>query len=468
MNSNRPPIIVVLGHVDHGKTSLLDYVRKTSIVKKEKGGITQGIGASVVTLPNGKTLTFIDTPGHAAFSSMRSRGAKVADIAILIVGGDDGVKPQTKEALEHILAEGMPFVVAVTKIDLRTASFEAAQAQLEELGVLFEGRGGDVPILGISSVTGEGIPELLDLLDLIAEVREISGSPDTALEAVVIETSKDNRGLGASIIVRDGTIRVGDDIETDTTKARVRALFNSFNESVKEIGPGLPSLVLGFEELPIVGSRVWKILDGKPEIVKRTENALVGGSSENAKIRLVIKAANAGALEAILAGISKEVFVLGSGVGDVTESDVFLAKTGKAMIMTFESRAGGPIERLAKTEYVRIEQFGIIYELFDRIDALVKGETYEILGRGEIQAVFPFNNQKVAGTKVNLGRLKKGDSIVVLRGEKEVGEAKIISLRREKSDLLEAKQGEECGILLGPSLDFVAGDVIISRHKFVS
>lgn len=225
-STKRPPIVTVLGHVDHGKTSLLDFIRKTSVTKKEAGGITQSIGASVVQTKDGSTITFIDTPGHAAFSNMRSRGAKVADIAILVVAGNDGVMPQTKEALEMILASNIPFVVAATKSDLPGFSLEKVRGDLESQGVLFEGRGGDVPLISVSTVKGDGVDELLETIGLIAEVQGVAGDPNALLEAVIVETTKDQRGPAASLVVRNGTLKVGDEIVTENANAKVRGLFD--------------------------------------------------------------------------------------------------------------------------------------------------------------------------------------------------------------------------------------------------
>jgi translation initiation factor IF-2 len=462
----RPPIIVVLGHVDHGKTSLLDYIRKSSIAKREKGGITQGIGASVIHTKEGKDLTFIDTPGHAAFSKMRSRGAKVADIAILIVAGDDGVKPQTKEALERILAEGMPYIVAVTKIDLPTSSLESIQSQLEQLGVLFEGRGGDTPCVGVSSMTGVGVDELLEVINLVSEMKNISGDPKSPLEAVVIETTKDKRGLSSSIVIRNGTISVGDDIVSDTVKGRVKALYSDAGVQIKQAFPGYPVSVLGFESLPSVGSQVWNVVHGAPiGLATVTDNKRLSVVDTEGMITLVIKAQNQGALEAIIASLPTDTFVLSSGVGDINESDVFIAKSGKAKIFAFESKIPSTVVTLAKTEAVVIEQFGIIYELIDRVEELINGGKDEILGKAEVLAKFPFDARQVAGCKVMSGKITKGDKVIMMRKEKPLGEVKVISVRRGKSDIPEAKQGEECGIIFVPQLDFTIGDVVLSIRR---
>ena len=271
----RPPIVTVLGHVDHGKTTLLDAIRKTSVVKKEAGGITQSIGASVVTtkagLPAqvGKKITFIDTPGHAAFSSMRSRGAKVADIAILVVAANDGVKPQTREALKHILEAKIAYIVAITKIDLASAKIESARSGLEKIGVSFEGSGGQVPLVLVSGKTSQGVEELLEMINLVAEVNEVKGDSEGALEAVVIEVSKDRKGPLASVVVRNGTLKVTSEIAAGGETGKGRGIFDDRGKTVKQVLPGYPGQILGFSQLPPVGAKVTAL--GDKEVVEKKE-----------------------------------------------------------------------------------------------------------------------------------------------------------------------------------------------------
>lgn len=465
----RPPIVTVLGHVDHGKTTLLDYISKTNVAQKEVGGITQRIGASVIETKEGKKITFIDTPGHAVFANMRSRGAKVADIAILVVAADDGVKPQSKEALGFIMTANIPYVVAATKVDLPTADAEMVQDQLMKEGVLFEGKGGEVPFVSVSGKTGKGVDELLDVVSLVSEIHEVRGDAEASLEAVVIETGKDKRGPYASLIVRNGTLRLGDTIVTETTTARVRGLFDYLSRSIQEVGPGQPVQILGFSELPTVGSRVWE--KGEGALVEATSvRRLVNVDSEK-KVFLVVKAGSAGSLEAILDNLPPEVGVIASGVGDVTESDVFAAKAASLSssnavnVFCFESKVPSNVIKLAETEGVKIESFKIIYELFERASELVKKGEGEVFGKAEILASFTFDNKKVAGCKVLIGKITKTDKLKLLREGKNVGELKIASMRRGKVDILEAKQGEELGIIFTPQLDFAKGDVLISVEK---
>lgn len=461
--TKRPPIVTVLGHVDHGKTSLLDFIRKTSVTKKEAGGITQSIGASVVKAKDGSTITFIDTPGHAAFQGMRSRGAKVADIAILIVAGNDGVMPQTKEALEAIRTADIPYIVAATKKDLQTFSLDTVRGQLEGLGVLFEGRGGDIPLIAVSSVNGEGVDELLETIALLAQVRGVVGDEEGDLEAVIIETTKDQRGAAASLVVRNGSLKVGDEIATDTTTAKVRGLFDWSGIQVKQINPGEPGYVIGFEEVPSVGSRVWHNKEGKQALIEVAQRVLLPEELE-AKHTAIIKAKNTGALEAILAQVPPEIFIVSHGVGDITENDIFVAKAAKAVIYAFEVKARGGVTKLASNEGVKIEEFTIVYELFQKLEELAQKGKIETIGKAQIIASFPFENKQVAGCRILTGTFGKVGTFVLTRNEKELGNVKILSFRKGKQEVPEVRQGEECGVLFVPQLDFKIGDVILSTR----
>lgn len=471
---DRPPVVVILGHVDHGKTSLLDYLRKTSIVNREKGGITQNIGASVVTLKDGGKITFIDTPGHAAFSNMRSRGAKVADVAILVVAGDDGVKAQTKEALEIIRSEGLPFVVAVTKVDLKTSSLSLVRSQLEAEGVFFEGRGGDVPLVGVSNITGEGIDELLDVVNLIAQIKGLSKGNLKDFKAVVIETFKDKAGPKASVIVREGTLCVGQDIFLDGVSVRVKAIFDDCNRQIENVSAGYPACILGFSSLPSVGSIISsrksnQIFISEESVQSDTHRLSKRFFSEisdmNDKLFVVIKAHNEGTRESIIRSLPKDILVVYSGVGDVTESDILTAKSSNARVFAFEVKVPISISLLAKAEGVKIESFDIIYKLLERIDELIKLNNVNEFGRANILAIFPFDKKKVCGVKVVSGRIAKSDKLILMSQNKKKGELKILSIKRGKSDINEVKQGEECGILCVPQLDFEVGDVLVSLGK---
>jgi translation initiation factor IF-2 len=456
----RAPIVTILGHVDHGKTTLLDTIRKTSVAAKEAGGITQNIGASQVVTKDGKHITFIDTPGHAAFSKMRSRGAKVADIVILVVAADDGVAPQTKEAISHIKEANIPFIVAVTKVDLATANVEATLGQLEKEGIYFEKRGGDTPWVGVSAKTKIGLDELLATISLLAEVNEIKADPNGELEAVVIETTKDRRGPVANVVIRNGTLKVGDTVYTESGSAKIRSLISDKGQ-VKEVLPGEPAQILGFEILPEVGSKIASF-----EFEKKDEkkNGIIEVGEH--QIGILIKAQNAGSLEAVLANIPPEVVVVSSGVGDIYESDVLSAKSnGAVRIFAFDSKVASQVKKLAEAEGIEIQSFKIIYELLQTLEEIIKKGKTVINGKAEVVASFPFNNKKIAGCKLLSGVIGKGDKLILMRGEKELGKVRIISLRKQKTEMTQAKQGEEFGILFEPQLDFAVGDVLVSVAK---
>ncbi|KKR39705.1 hypothetical protein A2210_01130 [Candidatus Woesebacteria bacterium RIFOXYA1_FULL_40_18] len=464
----RPPIIAVLGHVDHGKTTLLDAIRKTSVAAREAGGITQSIGASKITFTSeaGKddSIVFIDTPGHAAFSKMRSQGAKVADIAVLVVDASDGVKPQTLEALDAIRQAQIPFIVAATKMDLPSASLETVQGQLEKEGVTFEGRGGDVPVVAVSAKKGTGLNELLGTIILVSEVKGVEGNPEANLEAVVIETSKDKRGPLTSVIVRDGTLKVGEEVFCGGKSTKVRGLFDGNLKPVKVVLPSEPAQILGFEDPPEVGNIIKSVAEAVP--FQKQETIQSHPFESEGQISIIVKTKNAGALTAILANLPKEIVVIDSGVGDIYESDVLRAKASNVKyIFAFESKAGSDVLKLAASEGVKIEIFKVIYELFDKLNEFIKGGQVEILGKAEIVASFPFNRKKIAGCKMKEGKIGKTDELILMRQDKEIGRLRISSLKRKKQEITEAKSGEEFGVLFEPQLDFVVGDMLVSVRK---
>ena len=453
MNTKRQPIVTVLGHVDHGKTSLLDALRQTSVAGGEAGGITQSIGASVVG-----GVTFIDTPGHAIFSGMRKRGSKIADIALLIVDGSDGVKPQTREAIVYIQEAAIPFIVVITKTDLPSASIEVVLPELEKEGILFEGRGGQTPYIGVSAKKNENLTELVDLINLFSEVNEISGDSEANLEAFVIETNKEKAGNMVSAVLRNGKLKTGDCIYFEGFECRVKGLFDTFNKPVKEVLPGEPVKILGFGSLPEVGSMISNKKETDVFLDKKITRTVTG----KGKIPIYIKANSAGSLEALLSSIPQEFVVIESGVGDVTESDVLNAKANQASIFIFESRIPGSVKKLAEMDKVRIERFDIIYELLQRLDEIVKSGLIEILGKAEIVTSFPFNGKRVAGSKVLMGRIEKTSDLRLMREDVELGKIKALSIKKQKTEVSSVSQGEEFGIFFTPQLDFMAGDAIIA------
>lgn len=458
--SVRPPIVSVLGHVDHGKTTLLDFIRSTHVQKKEAGGITQGIGASVAEVKSGQRITFIDTPGHSAFSAMRSRGVNACDIAILVIAANDGIKPQTKEALDFIRDAKVPFIVAITKSDLPSIDISMVKNQLLKEGVMIEEAGGDVPVLEVSGKTGKGVPELLDMILLVSELNNILGDATDPLSAVVIETNKDNRGLLVSAVVKSGSIEVGSEVASNGITSKVRGLFDSYGKSVKKVLPGEPVQIIGFTSLPRVGSLI-SVSQIGDNLEKEAEKTNVSKIKEG-QLGVFIKAGTAGKLEAILANIPKEVVVVYSGVGEINENDVFLAKSGGIKIFTFELKTPPNVVRLASTESVNVENFDIIYKLFEKLEKLLKGEEIDVSGKAIIQAIFPFNNKKIAGSKMILGTIKKTDKLVVMRGNKEIGKTKLQSLKKEKRDVTEVSVGEEFGALFDPYVPFEPGDELLS------
>ena len=458
----RSPIVVVLGHVDHGKTTLLDAIRKTSVASREAGGITQSIGASVIETKAGGKITFIDTPGHAAFGKMRGRGAKVADIAILVVAQDDGVQPQTKEALQIIRDAKIPFVVAGTKADVTGVNAEALKGQLEKEQVLFEGRGGDTPFISVSAKTGTGVSDLIETIIVVAEVSELKADPKGELEAVVIESGKEKMGPVASVVIRNGSIKVGETIFAEECEAKVRALFDDKGKSVKEVMPGFPAKVFGFTQIPPVGASVTRGAHTAVKEAPKPKGIFDLRRLKNDEIPLILKASNTGALEAIIVSLPPKIVVVDSGVGDVTSSDVINAKTGNAYIFAFESKIPNDVAKLAEAEKVKVERFEIIYELLQRLEEILKKGRVEIVGHAQILASFPFNDKRVAGCKVLDGRISKGDSLILTRGAKEIGKGKAVSLKKQKLEVASVGQSEEFGVITEPQLDFTVGDVLVS------
>ncbi|MBI4999782.1 translation initiation factor IF-2 [Candidatus Gottesmanbacteria bacterium] len=471
--SLRPPIVVVLGHVDHGKTTLLDYIRKTNVAAREPGEITQHIGAYQVNVKtqnsNVKTITFIDTPGHEAFAKMRSRGARVADLAVLVVAANDGVMPQTQEAIRHIKQAKIPMIVAINKIDLPGINLEKIKKQLVKEGVALEGYGGEVVVVPISAKTGEGIKDLLEMIILVSEMEKLEGDPQGPLQAIVIESKLDpRRGPVASLLIKNGTFHQGDEVVVEQTKGKVRAMIDERGERLKEAGPGTPVEILGLETVPQVGAVLTK------EGVKKEEEEMVVKPSiekrvEEAGLKIILKTDVLGTLEAIAVSLEKKkIEIISSGTGDITEGDVFLAKTTGAIIIGFNIKISPSVAKLAETEKVKIKTYQIIYELLEEItevvEALLVPPKEEFLGKAEIIAEFAVKKGKIAGCKVVQGRLAVGDKIKILRGEEQIGQARIKFLKQQKEAIDKAELGEECGVLFEPLLDFAIGDIVISHR----
>ncbi len=485
MQNLRPPIVTILGHVDHGKTTLLDFIRKSSVAAKEHGGITQHIGAYQIT-HNSKLITFIDTPGHAAFEKMRSRGANVADIVVLVVSIDDGIMPQTEEAIKHIKGAKIPMVVVVNKIDLpginTKVQLEKIKKQLSDREILAEEYGGDVPIVPLSAKTGEGVDKLLEVILLVAELNEIKGDPSLPPSGVVIEASLDKfKGAIATLLIRDGTLKKGDQIIVGGIKGKVRGMFDFSGKAVDQAGPSVPVEVLGWEAIPAVGA----ILGEEVQQLKKTEEvqSLVDKLKQGdlKTLKVIVKADKQGSLEAIQislekfnpapdgAGQVRKVvdFIL-MGTGDIGEENVKLAATVGAIIIGFNVKIASNAQKLAENEHVLIRSYNIIYELLDDVEEVVNtflevGQLEEILGKANIIAEFPYGkNEKIAGCRMVEGIIAKGQRIRVTREGKLIGETKFKSLRKVKEEVNKVEKGNDCGMLFDPALDFQIGDIVES------
>ncbi len=490
--ASRAPVVTVMGHVDHGKTSLLDHIRRTRVAAGEAGGITQHVGAYHVETPRG-VITFLDTPGHAAFTAMRARGARATDIVILVVAADDGVKPQTIEAIQHARAAGVPMVVAVNKIDKPEADPERVRSELSAQDVISEAWGGDTIFVNVSAQTGEGIDELLDALLLQAEVLELRARADGQAEGVVIEATLDKgRGPVATVLVQAGTLRKGDIVVTGSEYGRVRALFDESGESIPEAGPSMPVVVLGLSGTPNAGdemlattderkakelaqyrqskSRDVRLANQRPAKLEDVFSQIQDG--EMKAVNLLVKTDVQGSFEALRDALEKlsndevQVKIIGGGVGGITESDVNLAAASSAILIGFNVRADGAARRLVTEQDVDMRYFSVIYEAIDQVKASISGmlspEIQErIIGLAEVKEVF--RSPKfgyVAGSIVVDGVVRRREPIRVLRDNVVIYEGELESLRRFKDDVEEVRMGTECGIAVRNYNDVRVGDQI--------
>ncbi|MCH7541286.1 translation initiation factor IF-2 [Patescibacteria group bacterium] len=472
----RPPVVAILGHVDHGKTSLLDNIRKSHVVEKEQGGITQHIGAYQIEYKRRK-ITFIDTPGHEAFSAMRARGGQVSDLAVLVVAVDDGVMPQTRESIAHIKAAGIPFIVAVSKIDLPGTNMEKVKRQLSEAGVLVEGYGGDVVVAPVSAKTGEGVEDLLEMINLIIDMQELKDTKNEPFGGVIIEARLDKfKGSVATVLVKKGVLSTGSLISTTSVRGKVKALIDHSGKNQTTAYPSTPIEVLGFESVPKVGELVKGTLEATIESDKRPQEIdfrrKIKKPFEN-EISLIVKADVAGSLEAITNSLEslntqdQKVKIYFSGTGDIIESDVLLASATSSLIIGFNVSITKASERLAAEEKVLIRRYSLIYELLDELKegltALSKSkEKEEILGEASILRTFKIGDQVVVGCKVIKGRINKNDTVIVQRDEKELTRSRIISMKHRQSDINEAREGEEFGLVLEKKANFAKGDIILA------
>ena len=489
----RAPIVTVMGHVDHGKTSLLDAIRSSAVAAGERGGITQHIGASEVTTKDGKRLVFLDTPGHEAFTSMRARGARVTDIAVIVVAADDGVMPQTLEAISHAKAAKVPLVIAMNKIDKPDANTDRVKNELAEAGVVIEDYGGDTPLVPVSAKTRVGIPELLEIILLVADLQELKANPKRDAVGTVIEARLDKgRGPVATIIVQTGTLRVGDSVVAGNTFGKIKALENSAGKRIPKAGPATAAVILGLTDVPEAGDVLRVVKDvmtarNLVEARKIAAAAEAGAGSGRAtledlykqiqagqakELRIILKADVSGSLGAITHALQQlssdevKINVLLEAAGDITDNDIMLATASDAIVVGFNTGITETARRAAEAEGVDVRLYDIIYKLTDDIDAALKGmlepEIVEVIeGRAEVRQIFKVGKSTViAGCFVVDGRIVRNGQARVYRGGRLVATDKLDSLRRFRDDVREVGQNFECGIGLAGFNDLVEGDII--------
>lgn len=493
---NRPPVVTVMGHVDHGKTSLLDAIRKTNVVSGEAGGITQSIGAYTVSYNNQK-ITFIDTPGHAAFTAMRARGAQLTDVAILVVAADDGVMPQTVEAINHIKAANVPMIVAINKMDKLEANPDRVKQELANQNVLCEEWGGDTICVPIAAKKGEGIDKLLEMITLVAEMQDLKANPNRDAVGAVIEAKLDKgKGPVASILVQNGTLKVGDTVVSGTAVGRIRAMLDENGKNVQKATPSMPVSILGLDEVPSAGDKLMVIdektsklliAERKNKIKQEKVNATSAVSLEefmnkakegNLKnLNVIIKADVQGSAEALKQSISKikneevKISCVHVGVGAINESDIVLAKASKAIVIGFNIRPEAKAKTIAEHEKIEIKLYSVIYECIEDLEATINGmmaPKYKevITGHAEVRKVFNLSSQgKIAGSYVTDGRIGRNNYARVLRNGEVMLDSQIIGLKIQKDEVKEVNKTFECGIKLADDFDIKELDVIESYIK---
>ncbi|HHY39654.1 MAG TPA: translation initiation factor IF-2 [Syntrophaceticus sp.] len=488
----RPPVITVMGHVDHGKTSLLDFIRHTNVIATEAGGITQRIGAYQVET-KGKKITFLDTPGHEAFTTMRARGAQVTDIAVLVVAADDGVMPQTVEAINHAKAANVPIVVAINKIDKPDANPDHVKQQLAEHGLVPEEWGGNTICVPVSAKKGTGIDQLLEMLLLVAEMEEFKANPFCPARGTVIEAELDKgRGPVATVLIQKGTLSIGDHILVGTTFGKVRAMYDFKGRRIKKALPGTPVAILGLSEVPAAGDLLYAVADEKtarqiaekrldkkrqmdnivPERVSLDDlfNQIKEGKVK--ELNLVVKADVQGSVEALIQALSKlnnrevRINIIHSGVGAITETDVMLASASNALIIGFNVRPDTNAKKAAETQNIEMRLYRVIYEALDDIKAALEGMLEPVykevsIGRAEVREIFHIPKVgTVAGCNVLEGKVVRNGNVRLIREGVVVYEGKIDSLKRFKNDAREVAQGHDCGIGLDKFQDIKIGDIL--------
>jgi len=487
----RPPVVTILGHVDHGKTSLLDSIKNSKVADKEVGGITQHIGAYQVE-SNGNPITFLDTPGHAAFTAIRARGARVTDIAVLVVAADDGIMPQTLEAINHAKAAEVPIIVAINKMDLPGADPEKIKRQLSEQELLVEDWGGDVISVDVSAKTGAGIDNLLENLLLVAEIGELRANPNKLAYGVVVEAKLDRkRGPSTTVLIQDGTLSVGDFIVAGASYGRVKAIFDDLGKPLQSVLPGCPAEVLGFGSVPEAGDQLVVTTNEREGRSKAEENSKSRNpqsgqnraltleevvnqtdTDEIKELNLVVKADVQGSVEAVRGALEKlvdedvKVRILHTGSGAVTESDILLASASEAIVISFSIGSEPSAERLADRMGVEIRHYNIIYQLIDDVEKALHGMldpvyTEVIVGRAEIREVFEGRRgTQIAGCRVIEGRMIRSGDVRVMRDGQNVEDGVINSLRHFREEVNEMNAGTECGIVIQGFNDFKEGDIL--------
>jgi len=488
----RPPVVTVMGHVDHGKTKLLDAIRKTNVVDSEAGGITQHIGAYQVTIDRQK-ITFLDTPGHEAFTAMRAHGANITDVTILVVAADDGVMPQTREAIDHARAADVPIVVAINKIDKENANPNLVKQQLAEAGLVVEEFGGTIVAVEVSAKEKKGIKELLESVLLVAEMEELKANPNLPAAGIVIEAEMDKTmGPLATVLIQSGTLKEEDTVVVGTTWGRVRAMFNDMGKRIKKAEPSMPVEILGLDEVPQVGDALTATTDERhaqailarrrteleKEALKATKTINLDNlfdqisAGKVKELNVILKTDVQGSIEPIRTSLERlateevKVRIIHSGTGDVSESDVMLASASNGLIIGFNVSASEGARNLAASTGVDIRFYNIIYSLIDDVDKALKGllePTYiEVIeGRADVRAVFPAGKgAKAAGVMVNEGKVTRNASVRVRRGKEILADSTVSSLKRFKDDAREVAAGYECGVGVKDFNDFKVGDVL--------
>nr|BDA99009.1 translation initiation factor 2 [Rhodomonas sp. NIES-2332] len=488
----RPPVIAVMGHVDHGKTTLLDKIRKTQTAQKEAGGITQKIGAYEVEIDykdQTKKLTFLDTPGHEAFSGMRSRGVQVTDIAILVVAADDGVKPQTAEAIKYIQAANVPIIVAINKIDKENADIENIKQQLTQYNLIPENWGGDTLMVPISAMQGTNIDSLLEMIVLISEVEDLKANPNGKAQGTILEAHLDRtKGAVATLLVQNGTLKIGDILTAGTSMAKIRGMINSFGEKIEESLPSSPVLIWGLSKLPASGEH-FEIFDdekqAKVAIQKAqednkenqtiantiSENYTLSNSNTKGVINLIIKTDIQGSAEAIIGSINKipqdkvQIRVLYASAGEITETDIDFADTSGSIVLAFNTSLATGASKAARHLNVIVKEYDVIYDLLDYIEFTIEeitGPEYDKknLGKAIVQGVFPLAKSFVAGLRITQGKITKTSHIEVLRDELIIFNGSITSLKKVKEDIAEATEDSECGLFVEDFDTWQENDVI--------